>query len=84
MIIRLRYFAQLKDALGTGAEEKNPPAHVKTIEQLIEWLSSEARYQKAFAQTSRLCAAMNYRHVPLNTPLVPNCELALFPPVTGG
>jgi molybdopterin synthase sulfur carrier subunit len=41
-------------------------------------------YGEAFADMSRLRAAVNQAHVALDAPLSSGDEVAFFPPVTGG
>ena len=50
--------------------------------ELIGWLGE--RHGSAFADPTRLRAALDQRFVPLDAPLGAAREVAIFPPVTGG
>lgn len=81
----LLYFAWVREAVGTGQESVDPPEAVHDVAGLIDWLSRRSPgHAAAFADPTRLRAAIDQRFVPLDTPLGEAREVALFPPVTGG
>ncbi|QNA82987.1 molybdopterin converting factor subunit 1 [Sphingomonas sp. So64.6b] len=85
MAIEMLYFAWVREAVGTGQERVDPPAAVKTVTQLIDWLSDRsAGHAAAFADHDRLRAAVDQVFVSLDAPLGFPREVAIFPPVTGG
>lgn len=85
MAIDMLYFAWVREAIGSGAERVAPPAHVVTIADLIGWLrGSSEGHGRAFADITRLRAAIDQRFVALDTPIADAREIAVFPPVTGG
>ncbi|WP_294320302.1 molybdopterin converting factor subunit 1 [uncultured Sphingomonas sp.] len=85
MAIDLLYFAWMREAIGTGSEQVDPPVDVTTIADLVDWLGTRGGgYATAFADRQRLRAAVDQAFVPLDTPLAGAREVALFPPVTGG
>ena len=85
MSLELLYFAWVREAIGSGGEQVEPPGTVATIADLIDWLAARGGgYAEAFADRTRLRAALDQRFVPLDAPLGDARELALFPPVTGG
>ncbi len=85
MAIEMLYFAWVREAIGVGSERVDPPTHVQTIADLIDWLApASVGHARAFADTTRLRAALDQRFVPLDCPLGDAREVALFPPVTGG
>lgn len=85
MPLDLLYFAWVREAIGSGGERVEPPVTVATIADLIDWLAARSGgYAEAFADRTRLRAALDQRFVPLDAPLGDARELALFPPVTGG
>ncbi|MGY4398175.1 molybdopterin synthase sulfur carrier subunit [Sphingomonas sp. UYAg733] len=85
MAIEIVYFAWVREAVGASQERVDPPATVKTVAQLIDWLSKRsAGHATAFADRGRLRAAVDQVFVPLDTPLGDPREVAIFPPVTGG
>ncbi len=79
------YFAWVREAIGTGAEQVDPPAEVATVSDLVSWLAGRSEgHARAFADRERLRAAVDQRFVPLDAALDEAREVALFPPVTGG
>jgi molybdopterin synthase sulfur carrier subunit len=79
------YFAWVKQKIGLSEERIDAPAHVITARDLAEFLRARGRgYAEAFADLSRLRAAVNQEHVPFDTAVGANDEVAFFPPVTGG
>lgn len=83
--MRLLYFAWVRERIGLSEEEVDPPEAVRTVADLAEWLSGlSAGHAEAFADLTKLRAAVDQRFAPLDTPLGEAKEVALFPPVTGG
>lgn len=83
--MRLVYFAWVRERIGTAEEDVSPPASVTTIAELVDWLASRGGgHAEAFADRSRLRAALDQSFVPLDTPIAGAKEIAIFPPVTGG
>lgn len=81
----LLYFAWVREAVGTGQEQVDPPEGVATVADLVGWLATRSPgHAAAFADPARLRAALDQRFVPLDTALDGAKEVALFPPVTGG
>ncbi len=79
------YFAWVREAIGVGQERVDPPESVATIAQLIDWLATRSEgHAGAFADRSRLRAAVDQVFVALDAPLGTPREVAIFPPVTGG
>ncbi|HEU4959926.1 MAG TPA: molybdopterin converting factor subunit 1 [Sphingomonas sp.] len=85
MPIELLYFAWVREAIGFGCERVVPPDTVATVAGLIDWLAGASEgHARAFADRSRLRAALDQAFVPLDAPLGSAREVAIFPPVTGG
>ena len=85
MTIRMVYFAWVRERIGTGEESVEPPATVATVADLVDWLAgTSAPHAEAFANRSRLRAAIDQDFVALDTPIGRAREIAIFPPVTGG
>jgi molybdopterin synthase sulfur carrier subunit len=83
--IEMLYFAWVREAIGMGAEQVDPPAEVVSVADLIDWLAGRSEgHASAFADRARLRAAVDQRFVPLKAALGEAREVALFPPVTGG
>jgi molybdopterin synthase sulfur carrier subunit len=84
-MIRLLYFAWVREAIGKDGEAVDPPAAVTDVAALVAWLATRGGgYAEAFADPARLRAAVDQTFAPLSTPIAGVGEIALFPPVTGG
>lgn len=85
MSLQLLYFACVREAIGIDGETVDPPKDAGTVRTLVAWLAERGGgYAEAFANPERLRAAIDQLFVPLDAPIAGACELALFPPVTGG
>ncbi|UVO52561.1 molybdopterin converting factor subunit 1 [Sphingomonas sp. SUN019] len=85
MTMRVLYFAWVRERIGVGEEEASPPESAKTIADLIDWLATRSDgHAAAFADRTRLRAAIDQDFVLLDTPIAGAREIAIFPPVTGG
>ncbi len=83
--MRVLYFAWVRERIGAGEEDVDPPEAVRTVADLADWLSGRsAGHAEAFADLTKLRAAVDQRFVPLDSELGMAKEVALFPPVTGG
>lgn len=79
------YFAWVRERIGRGGERVAPPDAVVTVADLIDWLAEgSAAHAAAFAERTRLRAAVDQMFVPLDAALGSAREVAIFPPVTGG
>ncbi|MDB5696725.1 MAG: molybdopterin synthase sulfur carrier subunit [Sphingomonas bacterium] len=84
-MLRVLYFASVREAIGTGEEMLDPPPEAATVSALIDWLATlSPAHGAAFADRARLRAAIDGRFVSLHAALGKPAEVALFPPVTGG
>lgn len=85
MMIEMLYFAWVREAIGTGSERVTPPDDVVTVADLIGWLRRASDgHARAFADSTRLRAAIDQQFVSLDTAIAGAREVAIFPPVTGG
>jgi sulfur-carrier protein len=83
--MELLYFAWVREAVGTGSEQVDPPAEVTSVAALLDWLAARsAGHAAAFADRTRLRAAVDQVFVALDAPITGAREVAIFPPVTGG
>jgi sulfur-carrier protein len=84
-MLRLLYFAWLRERLGRAEEEVAPPASVGTVGELIAWLGArDAGHGAAFANPGLIRAAVNQEFAGPETKVTAGDEVAFFPPVTGG
>ncbi len=84
-MVKLLYFASLRESLGCAREEVALPVGTTTIASLVDALRSrDARWSDAFAPGRTWRVAVNQQMADAATPLKPGDEIAFFPPVTGG
>lgn len=83
-MIEVRYFAWMRERIGTGTEAVDPGTAV-TARDLVAHLSgtSEA-HALAFADLSAIRVAVDQEMGDLDSPIAGAREVAFFPPVTGG
>ena len=85
MQIQLRFFASLREAVGTAQESLALPAEITTAGQVREYLRARGgAWSEALAEGRAVRIACNQQMAEPSTPLSEGCELAFFPPVTGG
>ncbi len=85
MQIQLKFFASLREAVGTGSETLNVPAEVTTASDVRELLRARGGvWADALADGRALRIAVNQQMADPAALLSEGCELAFFPPVTGG
>ena len=83
--MNILYFAWVREQIGTGHEDLDPPAGVRDVRGLIAWLAARSPgHESALRDTSRLRAAVDQTFVDLDAPVAGAREVAIFPPVTGG
>ncbi len=79
------YFAWVRERVGKSEEEIDPPATVKTVGDLVAWLSAQGEaYAHAFEKPLAVRAALDRVHAKPDAPLGGAREIAFFPPMTGG
>jgi molybdopterin synthase sulfur carrier subunit len=84
-MIQLRYFASLREELGTGAEQIELPVGVEDLSGLAAHLKGRGGvWAVAFDLQRTLMMARNQEAANPSTPLADGDEIAFFPPVTGG
>lgn len=79
------YFAWVRERIGLDREQVEPPADVKDVAGLIDWLASRsAGHAEALADRARLRAAVDQEFAGPEGSILGAREVAIFPPVTGG
>jgi molybdopterin converting factor subunit 1 len=79
------WFAWLRERVGVAEETVSPPQQVRTVADLINWLSGlDQRHASAFANRQTVRCAVNQEFADPMTVIQPGDEIAFFPPVTGG
>ena len=85
MSVKLVYFAWVRERIGKGEEILDLPDHVKTIGELIAFLSArDESYAYAFERAAFIRAAIDRKHAKHDMPIASAREIAFFPPMTGG
>lgn len=85
MNIQLRFFASVREALGTSQETISVPNQVRTIGDLRQYLRERGGvWAETLAEGRALRTACNQQMADSNAALSDGCEVAFFPPVTGG
>lgn len=85
MQIQLRFFASIRETLGTSQETVTLPAGVLTVGQVRQWLRERGgAWAETLAEGRALRMAINQTMCEPEAKLIPNAEVAFFPPVTGG
>jgi sulfur-carrier protein len=85
MMMKLRYFAWVRERIGKPEEVIEIPSDVATVGELMAWLASRGEeYAHAFKNLNVIRAAIDQRHVRPETAIKGAGEIAFFPPMTGG
>ncbi len=83
--MKVLYFAWVRERVGKAEETVEPPASVRTVSDLMQWLVARGEeYAHAFATPRAIRAAIDHTHVKPDTAIAGAREIAFFPPMTGG
>ena len=83
--MKVLYFAWVRERVGKPEEEIEPPAGVRTVAELVAWLSARGEeYAYAFENAKVIRAAIDHTHVKPDAAIAGAREIAFFPPMTGG
>ncbi len=83
--MKLKYFAWVRERVGLSEETVEPPPGVRTVGELIAWLSGRGEtYAHAFERPKVIRAAIDHVHVRPDAAITGAREIAFFPPMTGG
>ena len=83
--MKVKYFAWVRERIGIAEETVEPPTSVRTVDDLIGWLSGRGEaYAYAFETPKVIRAAIDHAHVKPNAVIAGAREIAFFPPMTGG
>lgn len=85
MSVSVRFFASLKEQMGTDRLQLDCGFEPRTVAGLRGFLaSSNTDFARALQEVGRLRAAVNHDMADEDTPVPAGAEVAFFPPVTGG
>jgi len=83
--LKLLYFAWVRERIGKPEEEIDPPPGVRTVGDLVTWLSGRGEeYAYAFENAKVIRDAIDRAHVKPEAAIAGAREIAFFPPMTGG
>jgi len=84
-MIRVLYFARLREQVGTAGEELTAGPALATVADLIKTLRQRGgRWADAFGADQTVLSAINHELAQGDQSLADGDEVAFFPPVTGG
>ncbi len=85
MQVSLRFFASVREALGTGQELVSLPDSVTTVGAVRDYLIERGgAWAQALGNGRALRMACDQQMCTPSTHIREGCEVAFFPPVTGG
>lgn len=85
MNIKLRFFASVRETVGVSEEAASMPQGVTTVGAVRQHLLARGgSWAQALAPERALRMAYNQVMCSPDTELTEGCEVAFFPPVTGG
>ena len=85
MKIQLKFFASVREALGVADEVVQLPDSIVTVGDVRGWLRTRGgAWAETLAEGRALRMACNHDMTGATTRLTEGCEVAFFPPVTGG
>ncbi len=84
-MVKLVYFARVREQIGMGGEQVELPDHVHTVADLADWLVQRGgHYALALADRAQVRAAVDLMIADFDSDIRLASEIAFFPPVTGG
>lgn len=84
-MVKLLYFARLREALDIASEEAELPAQVTDVARLITWLGTRGdTWQCELGAGKNIRVAVNQEMAASDARIADGDEIAIFPPVTGG
>lgn len=85
MNIEIRYFASVREKVGTDRETVDLPVNVRTVGDVRRFLIARGGvWAEALGEGRPLRMACEQQMTGPETPVTEGCEVAFFPPVTGG
>jgi sulfur-carrier protein len=85
MKIQLKFFASVREALGVADETVTLPEGITTVGDVRGWLRARGGvWAETLAEGRALRMACNHVMTDPRTRISEGCEVAFFPPVTGG
>lgn len=83
--MKVLWFAWLRTRVGSAEENLTPPAEVRDVKSLLDWLKTRSPgHAEALKNLAVVRVAVNQTYVQNDHPVAAGDEVAIFPPVTGG
>jgi molybdopterin synthase sulfur carrier subunit len=83
-MIKILYFANLREKLGSSGESLELPAGVDSVGDVLITLAARGGEWASLATVKNLKSAVNQEMARADSPVKDGDEVAFFPPVTGG
>lgn len=84
-MVKLVYFAWVRERIGKGEEDLDLPDSVKTAGDLVTYLATLGdEYAEALRFPKAIRVAVNQEHVEHDEAITGAREIGIFPPMTGG
>lgn len=84
-MVKLVYFAWVRERIGKSQEELSLPDHIKKIADLMAYLKTiDEGYAAAFQEPHIIRVALDKEHKEHHASIGAAKEIAFFPPMTGG
>ena len=83
MKVTIKYFASIREAIGQGSELRETSA-LSLADLRDELLAASPAHAASLARGKSVRMAVNQVMSDETAPLTDGCEVAFFPPVTGG
>ena len=83
-MVKLLYFASLREALGVGNEQVELPGRIRNVAALMHWLQDRGELWRDALADPHLIVAVNQQVASTDTVIRDGDEVAWFPPITGG
>lgn len=85
MRVQVLYFAGIREAAGSSGETLTLTQTAPTVQDLCAQLRAQGgAWERILSGAAPVKFAVNQQFAELTTPLSEGCEVAIFPPVTGG
>ncbi|MFW1678808.1 MoaD/ThiS family protein [Pontibacter sp. JAM-7] len=83
-MLKVVFFASLKERLASEGEVLEKPGHVTTVGELVTFLLQQNSHWVGILDAQNIRTACDHEICDADTPLNGDEEVAFFPPVTGG
>ncbi len=83
--MKILYFSWVRQKIGKNSEIIHLPKNIENLAQLCDFLSGLGEnYREVIAKQANLRFAINHEFAQITDKINDDCEIGIFPPVTGG